>query len=83
MRLALAGQVAFSNSYNRIALKGASLMVNNLPFDADGWVERSPDGESMQMDMEMGLTVTDLNEIIPYIPDAFLKNKDQIVHAER
>ncbi|MGE4333594.1 MAG: AsmA-like C-terminal region-containing protein [Macellibacteroides sp.] len=78
MRLALAGQVAFSNNYNRIALKGASLMVNNLPFDADGWVERSPDGESMQMDMEMGFTVTDLNEVIPYIPDAYLKNKDQI-----
>ena len=46
------------------------------PFDADGWVERSPDGESMQMDMEMGLTVTDLNELSLY--SGYLKNKDQI-----
>ena len=78
MSLRLTTQLRFSNNYNTVSLGNATLEVNNLPFTANGSVSASPDGESTKFDLNMGLKVSDLNDLIQFIPEAYLKNRDKI-----
>lgn len=78
MSLALTTRLIFSNNYNTVSLSNATLKINNLPFTANGSVSASPDGESMLFDLDMGLKASDLNDLIQFIPDAYLKNRDKI-----
>lgn len=69
--------LVLSNNYNTVRLKGAELMMNKLPFTAEGSITALPEQRSLQIDMKMGLKVSDMNDLLGFIPDAYFQNRDK------
>lgn len=59
-----------------VALQGAELMINNFPFTAEGSVRALPETQRLAIDMAMGLKVSDLNDLLKFIPDAYFRNRE-------
>ena len=64
--------------YNSTTLKDAELKVNNLPFTADGTIRHFPENRHTRIDMDMGLKISDMNDLLKFIPDAYFQNRDKI-----
>lgn len=77
LSLKLKSRLLLSNQYNSITLQGAELMVNNLPFTADGSLYREPDGQRSRIDMKMGLKISDMNDLLKFIPDIYFQDRDK------
>lgn len=75
LALRLKSGLTLSNNYHTISLKGAELMVNKLPFTAEGSVTALPEQKRLQIDMKMGLNVSDMNDLLSFIPDAYFQNR--------
>ena len=81
LSLKLKSRIFLSDNYNTISLKEAELRVNNFPFTADGSISRIPEVNQTKIDMDFGLKVSDLNDLMDFIPETYLKNKEKI-HVE-
>ncbi|WP_455637870.1 AsmA-like C-terminal region-containing protein [Parabacteroides sp.] len=78
LALKLKSQLLLSDNYGTIALKDAELWVDNLPFTANGSISSIPLLNQTKIDMEMGLNISDMNDLMKFIPDAYLRNRDKM-----
>ena len=77
MALKFKSRLLIAEGFRRIALRDAEMWVNNLPFTADGFVKPSTDEEPMSVDMTFGLKVSDMNDLLKFVPDAYFQNRDK------
>lgn len=77
LSLRLKSRLVLAEHYNSITLKDAELMVNNLPFTADGAIRHFPEDQRTRIDMDMGLKISDMNDLLKFIPDAYFQNRDK------
>lgn len=77
LALKLKSRLLLSDNYNKITLNDAELLVNNLPFTADGSISHIPLLNQAKIDMEVGLKISDLNDLLGFIPDAYFQNRDK------
>ncbi len=59
-------------------LEGAEMLVNNLPFKADGGVTLLPDSNQLRIDMDMAWTVSDLNDLLKFVPEHYFQDMKKI-----
>ena len=67
----------------RISLRGAELKVNNLPFTADGYLMPATENAPSKIDMKLGLKVSDMNDLLSFIPSAYFKNREKTLATGR
>lgn len=77
LALKLKSRLQIGKGYKTLALQGAELMINNLPFTAEGSVSVHPETQRLAMNMEMGLKVADLNDLLKFVPDAYFRDRDK------
>lgn len=77
LALKLKSRLLLSDNYNKMTLHDAELLVNNLPFTADGSISHIPLLKQAKIDMEVGLKISDLNDLLGFIPDAYFQNRDK------
>ncbi|WP_102406065.1 AsmA-like C-terminal region-containing protein [Parabacteroides bouchesdurhonensis] len=81
LSLKLKSQLQLNNHYNTITLHEAELLINSLPFTADGSITTILETQRMRIDMKMGLKVADMNDLLSFIPNAYFQNRDK-THAK-
>lgn len=81
LALKLKGQLLLADNYNSITLKNTELLINNLPFTADGSIYNRPEEKKTRIDMEVGMKISDMNDLLRFIPDAYFRNRDQTLAA--
>lgn len=79
LALKLKSGLLLSDNFNTVTLNDAELMVNNLPFTANGAISTLPPLKQTKIDMEVGLKISDMNDLLNFIPNAYFQNKDQIL----
>lgn len=79
LSLRLKSRVLLNRGARSLTLRGAELRLNNLPFTADGSIGVSPLTGRTAVDMEMGLDVSDMNDLLRFIPDAYFRNRQQMI----
>lgn len=79
MALHFESDIELTDNYHTVTLKNAAMRLNNLPFSADGSFSYLPEMNILAMNVEMGLQASDLNELIGFIPEAYLKNRADIL----
>lgn len=79
MSLKLKSQLLLSDNYTTVTLKGAELMVNNLPFIASGSISSQPGSKLTHINMDMGLKMSDLNDLLHFIPEAYFQDRDKTI----
>lgn len=79
LSLRLKSRLLLNRRARSLALRGAELRLNNLPFTADGSIGVSPLTGRTEVDMEMGLDVSDMNDLLRFIPDAYFRNREQMI----
>lgn len=77
LALRLKSRLLLADQYNKITLQGAEMKINNLPFTADGSIHNHPERAKTSVDLAFGLSVSDLNDLLHFIPDAYFKNREQ------
>lgn len=75
LALKFKSRLLLSNQYKTVALQGAELRINDFPFTAEGSVSALPEIRRLAVDMEMGLNVADLNDLLKFIPDAYFRDR--------
>ncbi len=78
LELKLKSRLLLSDGYNTVTLSNAELLVNDFPLTANGSVSRLPESDRTRIDMEVGLKVSDLGDLMKFVPDAYLRNKERI-----
>ncbi|MDF9829749.1 AsmA-like C-terminal region-containing protein [Parabacteroides sp. PF5-6] len=79
MALHFESDIELTDNYHTVTLKNSAMRLNNLPFSADGSFSYLPEMNILAMNVEMGLQASDLNELIGFIPEAYLKNRADIL----
>lgn len=69
--------ILLTNQYQDITLENAELKINNIPFTADGYVKTIA-ANKRDIDLKLGLSVSDMADLLDYIPDIYFKNKKDI-----
>lgn len=77
MALKFKSRLLVAEGFKRIALRDAEMWVNNLPFTADGFVKPSTEDQPMSVDMAFGLKVSDMNDLLKFIPDTYFQDRDK------
>lgn len=77
LALKFKSRLLLSNQYKTVALQGAELMINDFPFTAEGSVSALPEARRLAVDMEMGLNIADLNDLLKFIPDDYFRDRDK------
>ncbi len=78
LALRFKSKIGFGNDFNTIGLRDAELLINELPFTANGYVVNVPDSNRLRLNMELGLKVSDLNDLLSFVPDAYFKDRKKI-----
>lgn len=78
MALHFRSDIELTDNFHTVTLRNAAMQVNNLPFSADGSLSYLPETKILAMNVEMGLQASDLNDLIAFIPEAYLKNRADI-----
>ena len=81
LSLKLKSHILLADHYHSITLRDAELLVNNLPFTADGSILQDPETLRSRIDMEIGLKISDMNDLLKFIPDAYFQNRDKTLAA--
>ena len=81
LSLRLKSRLVLAEHYNSMTLKDAELIVNNLPFTANGAIRHFPEDRRTRIDMDMGLKISDMNDLLKFIPDAYFQNRDKTLAA--
>ena len=79
LALKLKSQLLLSDNYNTVTLNDAELLINNLPFTADGSISNLPLLKQTRIDMEVGLKISDMNDLLHFIPDAYFQNRNNTI----
>lgn len=83
LSLGLKGRVLLNRPARSLTLEGTELRLNNLPFTADGSIGISPLTGRTNVDMKMGLSVSDMNDLLRFIPDAYFRDREQMIARGR
>ena len=78
LRMDFKSELSWTHMMREITLKGAELRVNDLPFKASGSIKRRDAGQPSLVDLGFNLNILDLNEILHFIPEQYLKNRDKM-----
>lgn len=81
LALQLKSQLLLAENFHSITLKNAGLLVNNLPFTADGSLYNRPLEQKTRVDMKFGMKVSDMNDLLKFIPDAYFRHRDKTLAA--
>jgi len=74
----LTGVVELRDNFQTVTFHEAELRLDNLPFSLEGSVSALPQTNSLAINIETSLQASDLNELLPLIPDAYFKNKKDL-----
>lgn len=77
LALNLKSQLVLADNFNSITLKNAELFVNNLPFTADGSIYNHSDQQKTRIDMKVGMKVSDMNDLLKFIPEIYFRNREK------
>ncbi|MDO4755072.1 MAG: AsmA-like C-terminal region-containing protein [Parabacteroides sp.] len=66
--------VMIANQYQTFGLKDAELYINEIPFTANGAVRHQPEEQQTRIDLDMGLKISNINDLREFIPDAYLQD---------
>lgn len=77
LALNLKSKLTLSDSYRRISITDTEILVNRLPFTLTGTLFGNKEQNRLEMDLEYGLDVPDLNTLLAFVPQAYLKRDDQ------
>mgnify|MGYP007007084992 CR=1 FL=1 len=64
LALRFKGRLLLADGLRRIGLRDAELLVNNLPFTADGFMVPATEDNPSRIDMTFGLKVSDMNDLL-------------------
>lgn len=78
LRMDFKSELSWTYMMREITLKDAELRVNDLPFKASGSIKRREAGQPSLVDLGFNLNILDLNEILHFIPEQYLKNRDKM-----
>lgn len=78
LRMDFKSELSWTYMMREITLKDAELRVNDLPFKASGSIKRREAGQPSLVDLGFNLNILDLNEILRFIPEQYLKNHDKM-----
>ena len=78
LRMDFKSDLSWTHMMREITLKDAELRVNDLPFKASGSIKRRDAGQPSLVDLGFNLSILDLNEILRFIPEQYLKNHDKM-----
>lgn len=78
LRMDFKSELSWTYMMRKITLKDAELRVNDLPFKASGSIKRREAGQPSLVDLGFNLNILDLNEILHFIPEQYLKNRDKM-----
>ena len=78
LRMDFKSELSWTYMMREITLKDAELRVNDLPFKASGSIKRREAGQPSLIDLGFNLNILDLNEILHFIPEQYLKNRDKM-----
>lgn len=78
LRMDFKSELSWTYMMREITLKDAELRVNDLPFKANGSIKRREAGQPSLVDLGFNLNILDLNEILHFIPEQYLKNRDKM-----
>ena len=78
LRMDFKSELSWTYMMREITLKDAELRVNDLPFKASGSIKRREAGQPSLVDLGFKLNILDLNEILHFIPEQYLKNRDKM-----
>lgn len=78
LRMDFKSDLSWTYMMREITLKDAELRVNDLPFKASGSIKRREAGQPSLVDLGFNLNILDLNEILHFIPEQYLKNRDKM-----
>lgn len=73
LALRFKGRLLLADGLRRIGLRDAELLVNNLPFTADGFMVPATEDNPSRIDMTFGLKVSDMNDLLHFIPVNILR----------
>lgn len=79
LALKLKSRLLLADNYHSVTLKEAELLINKLPFTANGSLVNLPDEKRTQVNMDIGLKISDMNDLLTFIPDAYFQNRDKIL----
>ena len=83
LALRFKGRLLLADGLRRIGLRDAELLVNNLPFTADGFMVPATEDNPSRIDMTFGLKVSDMNYLLHFIPDEYFKDRDKTLAEGR
>ncbi|MCD8178922.1 MAG: outer membrane assembly protein [Tannerellaceae bacterium] len=67
--------IVLTDQFNTVRLKGAEMMVNNLPFTAEGIIANQPDSNRMKVDLDLSLKASDMNDLLDFVPDEYFQDR--------
>jgi hypothetical protein len=70
--------IMIADQYNTFGLKDTELYINEIPFTANGAIRHQPEEKLTQIDLDMGLKISNINDLRQFIPDTYLQSPDQI-----
>lgn len=73
MELLLNSKLELSDNYNRIKFTNTEVFVNKLPFTLTGYVFNDEANKCLEMNLDYGLKVPDLNTLLEFIPVRYMK----------
>lgn len=76
LALQLKTDIELAKDYSTIKLENSELKINNIPFSLNGSVLE--ESGQRKIDMTMGLKVSDLNDVLKFIPQSYFKNIQNI-----
>ena len=83
MSLHFKSDLFLADGMEGFGLRGAELWVNKLPFTAEGFFRPAADGHPARVNMKYGLKVSDMNDLLSFIPDEYFKNRDKTLATGR
>lgn len=73
LEFGLKSRIRFSDGFRRIDLSETEMQVNRLPFTLNGSVRADSARKCLDLDLDYGLNVPDLNTLLAFLPSAYLK----------
>ena len=70
--------VMIADQYNTFGLKEAELYINEIPFTANGAIRHQPEEKQTQINLDMGLKISNINDLRQFIPEAYLQDPKRI-----
>ncbi|MCD7978602.1 MAG: AsmA-like C-terminal region-containing protein [Tannerellaceae bacterium] len=79
LALALKSKIQLTDEFHTVVLEGAELLVNELPFRADGRVSRMPETNQLDIDIEASLKADDMNELLDFVPEEYFQDRKKMM----